>query len=518
MGYAEQNAAFLDDKNKFFAQLRTEKAVETKIKVTDELLKEKEYVFLLQNQITLESEFVHMFAVLKKSKDENNEAFWMYCYYSASLLEAFYNAYEQASKKEEYSKLKQQIKNRLLNIKQEEKAAEESFIQSLENSFVNSFSNLARIPFHVSILRDYAAYSNLCRVYWVFCRLTLVTGFAFAENLHLFDKLDAVLGTHTDVNKIIQTLQAPNGVLNYFSVGLFLIRFVIDGGMLLKHTFFPSPEEKKSKDSALERFKYELYKRHCNFTNDLVWATVNFLTNFNQLTGLSGPAAGALTVVFLGFDMCMFIYKLHLAKQEYKVKEAQYLEELKNLEFLTLSPDERDAHEKQLKDQLAELEISWKTKQSTFYFAASAAALLTIGFSTALIFSPPGIILASFFMGTFAVAMYLSIGAYSKYTEKSLRLDQANLPVDRSLAIKEYEAARNDFIFTLVKNTVMPTLLIATFAVCWPAAIALTVVYLGYEIFHSYGQHNSSKEVAQLALDSPKADVEIEEENCCFSF
>lgn len=49
----------------------------------------------------------------------------------------------------------------------------------------------------------------------------------------------------------------------------------------------------------------------------------------------------------------------------------------------------------------------------------------------------------------------------------------------------------------------MPTLLIATYAVCWPAAIALTVLYIGYEIYHANDQHSSKKEAERLALQGP---------------
>lgn len=119
----------------------------------------------------------------------------------------------------------------------EEAKAEDEFIDSLKNNFLDSFKNLCTAPAHLSRIRDYVAYSNLCRVYWVFCRLTLVSGFTLAKETHFLEKLDKILGTHTDADKIIDTLKAPNGVLNYFSVGLFLFRFAIDFGLLIRHTF-----------------------------------------------------------------------------------------------------------------------------------------------------------------------------------------------------------------------------------------------------------------------------------------
>ncbi|OEH45570.1 hypothetical protein lpari_03480 [Legionella parisiensis] len=191
---------------------------------------------------------MQMFAVLQKQKNEDeekNKAFWLYCYYCATLLEAFHKAYAQHNKEAEYKKFKENIKKYLL--KEKDAKAEEEFINLLKNSYLNSFENLYTAPAHISRIRDYVAYSNLCRVYWIFCRLTLVSGFALAKETHFLEKLDAILGTHTDADKIIDTLKAPNGVLNYFSVGLFLVRFLIDAGLLVRHTWFPTEEEKKIK-------------------------------------------------------------------------------------------------------------------------------------------------------------------------------------------------------------------------------------------------------------------------------
>jgi hypothetical protein len=516
MVYSKQYEAFSEDKNQFFTQLPLKKDKNSTLQVDEYVKTHMSYPFVLENKQALEDEFNHLFAVLKKQKDENNEAFWLYCYYCATLLEAFHKAYSQQAKEAEYQVIKQKIKNRLLQVKEKDvEVAEEDFISSLQTSFIGGFRNLMKAPYHLSQIRDYVAYSNLCRVYWVFCRLTLVTGFTLLKDLDIIDKLDAILGTHTDVDKIISAIQAPNMVLNYFSVGLFLMRFIIDGGLLIRHTFFPTEEEKKNNSTRYERFKFELYKRHCNFINDLVWATVNFLTNFNQITHIPGPLAGAITAVFLGFDVCMTLYKCHLAKQEYLDKKGQYYQEIAGYvqkiddyanhpeQFQGMTEKERlekiamlNKHVDMLNKQIAELEIDWRTKEATFYFVAAAATLLMLGFSAALLFTPPGMIVASFFACVVATAMYLSAGAYSKYQEKSLRLEQAQVD-DRDVALKEYETARNDFIFSMAKNIFMPTLFIATFAVCWPAAVALTALYIGYALYQAYNQHSGKKEIEQ---------------------
>ncbi|MGC1181859.1 hypothetical protein [Legionella sp.] len=493
-----KNEQFIQDKNQFFAQHRVQH-ISAQIEDVN-LLVSNDYKFLLENQITIEAELTQMFAVLKKEKEKNNEVFWVYCYYCASLLESFYKAYSHQKNVKHYQQLKQQIKDHLLKEKKKQEE-EKSFIQYFEQSIIDGFRNLKEAPFQISAIRDFISYSNLCRLYWVFCRLTLTNGFLLAEELQCIEKIDAILGIHTDVDKIIATLEAPNKVLNYFSVGLFLARFIIDAGLLIRHTFFPT--EAEARITAFERFKYELYKRQCNFANDLVWASINFLTNFNHITNISVPVAGSITTVFLGFDVSMAFYKRHLAKQEYLNKNTQYLQEIGKYKEITQSRDLTDDEKMQqimLKKQCEELEIDWQTKEATFYFLAGAAALLMLGFTSALIFSPPGIVVSSFFLCVFASAMYFSADTYSQYKENSLRLQlegQNRVEVDKRSGI-----TRNDFILTLGKNTLLPTVLITAFATYWPVAIVLTALYIGYQSIHAMMQHKKdTKETKQLTID-----------------
>lgn len=499
MVYSDQSSAFRTDKNQFFAQLSSVKEIDMSISNAEAQAKDKDHQFLLSNQKSIESEFQHLFNVLRKQKSQNNEEFWLYCYYCASLLEAFYSAYSQQAKATEYASLKKQIINRLKNT--HAKPDEEGFIDSVFRKFKNGIVNASTSPAHISQFRDNVAYTNLCRLYWVFCRLTLVQGFNVARDLQLIEKLDILLGTHTDIDKIISTLQAPNPVINIFSVALFLNRLLIEGGLLIKHTFFPTEKEKSS--TALERFKHEIYKRHCSMANDFVWGTVNFLTNFNHISKIPSPITGYITATFLIFDIALILHRVNLAKQEYLAKKSQYVKEREDynnpLLFPHLSTEQRKNHIEMLDLQLMQLEIEFRTKENTLHFAAVAASLLFMGFTASILLTPAAAILAAYFVCHIAVAMYLSTDSFSQFNNKQLLLEQAQL-TDKNLpiALKEYEAARNDFIFTMIKNIVIPAVLIVSFALYWPVAIALTAAYVGYELFHSYQQHTDSEDAKQL--------------------
>lgn len=226
MLYSGQNAAFFKDKKDFFSKVDLTQKVSDQIQWVSEQVQSVDYSFLLQHQGTLETEFTDLFFVLKKQKNDNQEAFWLYCFYCASLLETFYRAYAQKNKEKEWSALKEQIVKRL-NKENADQATEETFIQSLYLSFLTSLKNVLTAPCHISQVRDYVAYTNLCRLYWAFCRMTVTQGLLLAKDAHWIEKLDVILGTHTNVDKIISVLQAPSGVISYLSVAFFLARFMI---------------------------------------------------------------------------------------------------------------------------------------------------------------------------------------------------------------------------------------------------------------------------------------------------
>jgi hypothetical protein len=459
-----------------------------------------DYAHIARNKSLLEEEFSSLFGLLQEKATEDKKEFWLYCYYCACLLESYHKAYGQSEKEAHYQDVRSQIKNRLKNVKAAA-SSEQGFIDSLYQSFIDGFRNLAKTPLHISKIRDEVAYSNLCRLQWVFLRITVNQGLMAAQSLQLIEKLDALLGTHTNVDKIISTLNMPNGVLNYFSVGLFLMRFMIDAGVLVRHTFFPSEEEKKL--PMYERFKAEIAKRHCNFLNDLVWSAVNLLTNFNRVFGISDPVAGYLIAAFLVFDVAMVLYKHALAKKEYMTKKAQYeAEVVKYMGSTDLSEKERLVHCGMLHEQIAGLDRNWQAKQSTYYFVAAAASLLMLGFSASMIVASPVLVACSFFVCAVGVAMYQSSGAYSAFKEKSLLLEQSERSgVKLAMARKEYELARNDFIKAMIKNTVIPIVLITTYAICWPAAVLMTVALMGYELLHAFNKHEGNKEVSMLAQE-----------------
>lgn len=509
MSNSSQHRFFINNKKQFFgAHFTGTGDIDLALRQIDSPLK-LTYSELLRQEQALQEEIRGLDEALKMERGRDNLPFLLYEYYCASQLEIYYAAYRQPGEEAKYRAVKERIRNKLnpLALPSAPRAAA-SFGTALKKRVGDTVQSLANSPAHLSEFRSWVALTNICRIQWTVARLTFTQALLSMQDGQLLNKLDRLLGTHTDVNKIIAGFKVPVHVLNYFSVGLFLTRFMIDLSLLLRHTFLPSEAERAGNTTMGERFKKEFYKRHCNFANDLVWATINFLTNFQQISKIPGPVAAALFLAFLVFDVAMALYKHHLAKELYLAKRAQYLQEMQE-QAANLNGDAYRLQHPILAKQLRALEIDWQAKKATGYFVAAAAALLVIGFTASMIVCTPALIFASYFVCTVGVAMYMSAGSYSTYVAKSAHLEdaallRANSPLDASTwgaAARAQAVARKDFAFTFIKNIVVPSLLMATVMISWPVAILFAAVYLGFELVHAQSQHQGKTEVAKLEQD-----------------
>jgi hypothetical protein len=506
MTYQSRYTIFAEDKQRFISSNLTLSNVR-------HLAEKKDYRFLSNNKMLIEQEFQQVFASLKAQK-ENREEFWRYCYYCCLMLKSYYLAYDDASKVDQYQELADKIEGYCeAGAFSPDKPEPISFIESLGITLADAINDLQTTPDHISKIRSKISFLNMCRIYWAFCRVTLTSALLLAREGRWVDQLNRLLSKNINVDNIIKNLEAPNGVFRALSVGFFAMRFFINAAMLVKHTFFPSKQEKSL--TRWERFCLEMRKRHADFLNDVVWGVVNGVTNYNSFFHISAPVAGWVTVGFLVFDVCLLLWRRYLAKQEYLTKKSQYLMELHDYETRLARManwDEYDHCVKQcqlLRRQLNELELTWKTKNATFWFNILAAALLATGFAASMIFAPGVMMIASYALCVIAVSMYLSDAAYSQYKEKSLILEQAQLTnQDTRQALAAYQAARNEFIYTLVKNAILPGLVILTFAVSWQAGLVLTAIYIAYELWRAYNRYQENQR--HLAAAEPERDEGVE--------
>lgn len=481
---------FVADKRRFFADIKTTE--EAELRANDE---EHDYGFVAQKQDLIEKEFNHQFAILKQN-DANRDAFWLYCYYCCIMLQNYYRAYygHESEQADKFLKLRMEIKDRCDKKQLSEKSvSEESFLNALGKTISTSLAELLKTPTHASKIKDRISFANLHRIYWFFCRTTLTKSFLLAREFQWIDKLGSALGKKIDIDAIISTLEKPNSFLKVLSVGFFAVRFIINAGMLVTHTLRPSDGEKKLERK--QRFYNEFYKYHGSFLNDLVWGTVNLATNYNETFHIAASSAGWMVAGSLFFDFCLIVWLRHLAEQEYFTKKSQYLTEIEYY----LKPETYDITQViLLREQEKLLDIGWQAKSSTFWFNATAALLLMAGFSASMVLTSSLMVLGCYVLCTFAVAMYLSDSAYNNYKEKDLLLLHARLlGKNTAKSSQECKMAQAALILTLVKNTLMPTLMIATAALCWQAALVLTALYASNQLWNAYSKHVESRQVEE---------------------
>lgn len=495
-----RSTVFSRDKQAFFSH-------NSSMQHAKKLAKDKNYSFLANNRLLIENEFNQLFAALQKEGRDRSE-FWLYCYYCCVMLKQYYAAYDNKAQFKKYRKQAKQIKYRCNTGSFEEpKMSEERFLDSLQRQIGNDLGVLASTPMHISKIRDWLSFTNIYRIHFVFCRLAVMQSLIVVEELHWLTQLAEKLGMNIDIQGMVSVIKAPTAVFNVLSVGLFAARFIINAGMLLKHTFAPTAEE--SSLAKKERFTLELKKRYCDFINDIVWGTINGLTNYSSYFNIAAPVANGLLAGFLFFDVALLTYRRHLVKQDYLTKKEQYILERDRYLLLmnTLQLGSEDSrryakHCRVLEEQLTQLEINWQAASATYLFNVAAAALLMGGFSVSLLLAAmPAAVLVCYLVGVIAVAMYLTGDIYGKYKEKTLILEQACKDrSDTSAMSTEAADAKSDFIMAMFKNTVTPIIIVATFAACWQAAVVLVAVYIGYECLRGY--FNNPEAPAPKALDT----------------
>lgn len=476
------------------------------------------FYLVATNKWSFETEFNNQFTALKERNELSSPEQWFYLYYMCLMLKLYYQGYGQKRKEDDYDLLAKKIKERCLNGKFPESTSEnESFLKYLWNKAVKETEQITNAPEPVADFRKkVVSYLNIVRLYWAFCRLFVTNGLRLARNTSIIDKLDKALGLHTDVDQIIDVLNGPNSIFRALSIGFFVARILLNSASVIKHTCFPSKLEESQ--TWQERLTFEMKKRGFDYINDIVWAAINGVTNYNTFFHVTAASAGYITAGFLMFDIMLIMCRLLVARKRFLDKEKQYLDEI--IHHRRLLAQEEDNSQAKVDLDIAErklndLRLTFATESYTYMFNAFAATLLFAGFTASLFVTPLGALVACYAVCTLTAGLYLSGDAFSEWREKSVRLDNAKqqLELNRTkegtreyvhlsntmkLLDKEYIQARNDFIWTIAKNTIIPALTIAVFAVCWQAALVLVVGYLAYELYNA-----KQKKTVQEAIEAP---------------
>jgi hypothetical protein len=497
---------FSDDKLDFFSQCKSINDAQSRANQT-------KYGFLLKHQMLIENEFLQLLSNVKKEGKDRAE-FWLYCFYLSELLCLYFKAREKKSESDKYADYSKRLKI----------AFDKGFLpdeeeKKIKQQIASDLRSLASTPFHIEKIRDWIGFTNLYRIHFLFCRLSLKQFILLAKALQWLEGLNQIFGFNLNADQMVAVINAPTPIFNFLSVGFFAARLLISLGLMIKHGFFPSEEE--AKISIKERFYHEWKVRHCVILNDVVWASVNLLTNYSFILELSAPVAAWLTAGFLVFDISLLFYGRYLAEQDYRLKKAQYDNEESKLKAdKAAAVDDLvryrqiDKRLEMVQQQRQQLEIEHQTANATFLFRIGGAALLMGGFTAGLLMATPAAVVVCYFVCTVGVAMYLSANMYEKYKEKRLTLDQCiSQNITGEAMDKAQNAmmdARNAYIITLLKNIIMPLLIVGTFTICWPAALTITVLYISYECTKAYvNKEDKKKDKTAAPLIEAAANAEV---------
>jgi hypothetical protein len=288
------------------------------------------------------------------------------------------------------------------------------------------------------------------------------------------------------------------------------LRLIFHLALFIKHSRACTPEERLLASET--RMWREFKKRYYVLGNDIVWTGINFITNFNTLCRITANNAMVITVAFMFFDLLWMLPGWYFAFEEYK--EQKHLLEGDLAGLYKNSPEYAIVF-----NNLKQLDINWQAKNDTYLYSVFATAFFALGFIAATLI--PAIAIPGYFMCTFAMALNLVGGEFSSMREKKLALDLTpmlrNRVLNQEQAIlkAEYEIARNNFYITLAVYTLIPTVTMGVFALCWPAAIPLAAAFILFQcLYPKWKAHqqesidNMRKEQKTMLLENVFEDSE----------
>ena len=475
-----------------------------KIGVTD-------FAVLSENRSAIEDELNQLLKTLDKN-DKDRKAFCLFSYYCCKLLQAYWeeDAYNNARLAKSYKKKAAELATRINNKKWLAKKYNDSFARALVKTIKQDLVSLLSTPLSTSDTRSSLGNTNLLRLVITFSRISVKQAILMAQNLGWISKLEQWSGRHINVGGMIDIINLPTPLFNVLSVGLFSSRLMITIGLIIKHTFFPN--KKEASLPRLERLLHELSKRHYHLGNDIAWASVNALCNYASFFHISAPVANWLTAAFLIFDATMLVIDHQLEKEKYHLKKAQYKADIDHylnlIKLESTTQAERSRYTEMVlvfTAQQAELDIQWGAASAYYQFNIAAALILMASFTAPLIFSASVAAVVGYTFCTIAIAMYLTGDDYRRYVNASLVLRECKEnkhQTDLTKEIKEARDARRDFVIAMIKNTLAPLLMVTLFAVCWEAALVLTVLYMAsMYTYNTYKKHKEKQKDNSADID-----------------
>ena len=435
------------------SDLRTHKTLWDK-KNTEDYLNVEFALPLMQSEFSLRFAAIQLKERLKQKVSDNE---YKTCLLFAYELLKHAHSYVHTKNIKDYTKQIKDLETRLGLGTETVSTGNKSVFD--KKAFTEDWTEFFQTILHSSGIRAWIGLVNLERIALV-CAKVAVT-------------LTAPISSSTvAVFKDSSALSATTDVFYGLSVGLYAVRIIEEALVSNKHVFYAS-EVARLATTRLQRFLKEIVKRHIQFLNDFVWLTVNFLTNYIQISKLSIPLANQLLVVFLLFDVLLVAYGfLFTTRRDHLLKKMQ------------IEIERRDVVETdELRAQNAQIENNWNIKTQTAWFNIFAASVVLAGFVAGLFTTTSYMLPVYFAICVLGIALYLSVENFENYLQKQQEYKDL-CSVESASAIyltkdcNDVNAAWNKFVMGLTEQTVVPLIIVTVFAINWPAGLALALLYL----------------------------------------
>lgn len=500
------------------------------------LAADKSYAELFRSQKLLNTELETLVPLLSSLKELDREPFLLYAYYCGCMLESFYLTYGDSSKAEKIKQIKLRLEI-LAGKKKPEPRVDKTHLEEILDNLTDYLLDLAKTPFHLHKIKDKISWANLYRIYYLFNLFSIKEGLLLVKDLQAMIK---GFKASFDIDQVFDLMQKPAPVTNVLSIALFLMRFLINAANVIRRFLKPNGLNQdasklamlspKDKISPWESLAYEAREVALVSINDLFWPSVNGITNYASIFRIPLAYVGWILVPALGFDVGMLSARIMITIRQYnaKLREYENARTQVDIAFTQEGDEKKKRFYKQQRDlldkQIKIIELEKKTMVSTYAIMTLGASLLMAGFTGSLLVHPPALLLVCFLVCIAGIAIYMSEGAIKNLFQTLYELEQAQddvraqghtlgfyksegkqlSPEQIRLMAKQkaYTAARNDLIFTMVKNTVVPALIIGTFIVCWQAALVMTAIYLGFEVLHYLNKKRDTGQAEALQQEA----------------
>ena len=423
LSFHEHERAFLKQNN-----LKNFSSAEARILWIKQLASNTEYSLIAKNLSDLVQKQKIFYEIIKNQPAASQEES-VACLYYSSLLKRYYQYYgkipEAAACQKNCVHLEQYyIRGHAPPISQK------SWQQALSKDLYTLFS----LPTRTTTIRQALNSLNLHRLSIAFAQLTNM------EIIKIRPRKQMLGLTNP-------TKPGDQGLLGFkiLGIGILSIKFCMNLGLMLKHVYWHTPGEMTRKERFWEEFK----ARHWQMGYDLQWSIISTLVNFPAFFHLTETFTQPLLALFLLCDMLWFLYAFILESSVYQSQKIHYSGA-----------------------QRAMLDNDWEAKKNMYYFAFGGALCIAGGFSASLFFTGiPEMLALCYFFCVIGAAMYHACVTYGEYKKQHKIAPQSEATL----------IADGQWKLSMLKNTVMPMIMMAALMYALPLAVAILTLYAGAE-------------------------------------